>query len=379
MSLLTVGVFGTSQMENENRVPIHPGQLGWIDEEVRQHLFFEEDYGEPFGVENDKITSVTGGMLSRNELFEKCDILLMPKPILADFQAMKEGSILWGWPHCVQQKKITQEAIDRRMTLIAWEAMHKWSSSGAWQMHIFHKNNEIAGYASILHAVGLLGIDGNYGPPRKVVVISFGSVSRGAINALHGLGFHDISVFTQRHSVYVADQIPSVKYFHFEETDSGELISLHPDRHSMPFIDELAEADVIINGTLQNTDHPLMFVDEKGIDKLKPESVIIDVSCDEGMGFYFARPTSFEEPMLKFKQVYYYAVDHTPSYLWRSASWAISTSILPYLPVVMQGEERWEESETISRAIEIKKGEIQNPKILTFQKREEEYPHKMIK
>lgn len=378
MALLTVGVFGKSQMENEKRVPIHPRQLGWIDKEIRQHLYFEEDYGLPFGVSNDDIRSMVGGMLSRDQLFEKCDIVLIPKPVLADFKAMKENTILWGWPHCVQQKKITQEAIDRKLTLIAWEAMHKWSRSGEWQMHIFHKNNEIAGYASILHAVGLLGIDGNFGPPRKVVVISFGSVSRGAINALHGLGFHDISVFTQRHAVYVADQIPGVQYFHFERSDSGQLVSLHPDRHSMPFIEELAQADVIINATLQDTDNPLMFVDKEDIGKLKPESVIIDVSCDEGMGFYFAKPTSFKEPMFKMEQVYYYAVDHTPSYLWRSASWAISHSLVPYLPVIMQGPDRWEESETVWRAIEIKKGVIQNPKILSFQKRAETYPHEVL-
>ena len=42
MSLLTVGVFGTSKKEQEKRVPIHPDQLDWIDQEIRSHLFFEE-------------------------------------------------------------------------------------------------------------------------------------------------------------------------------------------------------------------------------------------------------------------------------------------------------------------------------------------------
>ena len=50
MSLLKVGVFGTSSKKDEKRVPIHPDQLEWIDEEIRQHLFFEENYGLPFDV-----------------------------------------------------------------------------------------------------------------------------------------------------------------------------------------------------------------------------------------------------------------------------------------------------------------------------------------
>jgi alanine dehydrogenase len=73
--------------------------------------------------------------------------------------------------------------------------------------------------------------------------------------------------------------------------------------------------------------------------------------------------------------VHYYAVDHTPSYLWNSASWEISKSLIPYLPIVMQGRESWKQSETIRRAIEIQDGVIQNQKILSFQERETKYPH----
>jgi len=375
MSLLTVGVFATSQKEQERRVPIHPEQLSWIDEDVRRHLIFETDYGVPFGVSNETIQSLSGGLAPRAELFDQCDIALLAKPMQADFAQMKEGTIHWGWPHCVQQQDITQTAIDRRLTLIAWEAMHRWSEHGDWQMHIFHNNNEMAGYAGVLHAMNLAGIDGNFGRKRKAVVISFGSVSRGAIRALRARGVHDITVFTQRHYVLVADQMPGVDYFQFEENESGDLVSLHPDRMSLPLVDELAEADIIVNGILQDTDHPLMFVSEGEEDRLKENCLIVDVSCDEGMGFHFARPTSFTDPMFQVGHMHYYAVDHTPSYLWNSASWEISNSLLPFLPIVMGGPERWEESETIRRAIEIQDGVIKNPKILSFQHRAAAYPH----
>ena len=315
MSLLTVGVFATSRKKQEKRVPIHPEQLSWIDEEVRQNLIFEEGYGLPFGVDNDTIISQTGGMASRDELYEKCDIALYAKPIQEDFERMKEGIVHWGWPHCVQQQDVTQTAIDRKQTLIAWEAMHRWSRSGDWQMHIFHKNNEIAGYAGVLHAMSLAGIDGNYGPQKKAVVISFGSVSRGAIRALNARGVNDITVFTQRHYILVADQMAGVNYYQFEENENGELVSLRPDGQSLPFADELTDADIIVNGILQDTDHPLMFVPEGQEGKLKSGCLIVDVSCDEGMGFSFAKPTSFADPMFKVGNVNYYAVDHTPSYL----------------------------------------------------------------
>ncbi|MFQ5446873.1 MAG: alanine dehydrogenase, partial [Saprospiraceae bacterium] len=307
-----------------------------------------------------------------------CDIMLLPKPVQEDFDAMKKGAILWGWPHCVQQHSLTQTAIDNRLTLIAWEAMHRWSDHGDWQMHIFHKNNELAGYAGVLHALNLAGIDGNYGAERKAIVISFGSVSRGAVFALQSRGFHDITVFTQRHFVLVADQVMGVKHYHFEKDKEDRMVSLRPDGQTCSFVEDLAGVDIIVNGILQNTDNPLMFVESDEVDKLKRGCLIVDVSCDEGMGFPFARPTTFDEPMFNIGKLHYYAVDHTPSYLWNSASWEISNSLLPYLPLVIGGPETWDKHETLRRAIEIRDGVIQNPKILSFQNREPAYPHKIL-
>lgn len=375
MSLLTVGVFGTSRKKQEKRVPIHPDQLNWIDGEIRKHLYFEEGYGLPFGINDDELAGSSGGILNRTELFHTCDISLLAKPVKEDFNDMKEGAIHWGWPHCVQQKAITQTAIDRKLTLIAWEAMHSWSAQGEWQMHTFQHNNEIAGYAGVHHAMNLLGIDGNFGPNRRAVVISYGAVSRGAILALQGRGVRDITVFTHKNYSISADRMTGVLYYQFEEDKAGNLISLHPDHQSRPFVEELADADILVNGILQDTDHPLMIVPEDQNDRLKPGCLIVDISCDEGMAFSFAKPTNFEAPVFKVGKVFYYAVDHTPSYLWNAASWEISKSLIPYLPIIMGGPEKWEESETIRRAIEIKGGVIQNPKILSFQNRSSEYPH----
>jgi alanine dehydrogenase len=110
--------------------------------------------------------------------------------------------------------------------------------------------------------------------------------------------------------------------------------------------------------------------------KFAAGSLIIDVSCDEGMGFEWARPTGFDDPMFTVGNgVNYYAVDHSPSYLWNAATWEISEALLPFLRTVMEGPSSWAKSMTISRAIEIQDGVIKNPSILSFQGREADYPH----
>ena len=374
---LTVGVIGKSLKENEKRVAIHPEHVKRIPQRLRKQITFEEGYGLRFGMDDYTLAKLTSGQVaSRKEILNGFDCVLMPKPLAKDLSDVREGATVWGWPHCVQQKEITQVSIERKLTLIAWEEMFTWSRTGDKNMHIFYKNNEIAGYAGVNHAISLVGVVGNYGKPRKAVVLSFGSVSRGAIYALQGQGFQDITVYTGRVATDVSDQLPGVTFKQMKNDDSGNLLSVGSDGITRPFSEALSDVQIIVNGTLQDTDHPKMFVSAHDAHKLMKGTLIIDISCDEGMGFWCAKPTSFEHPMFEVAGKYYYAVDHSPSFYWNSASWEISEALLPFLPKVLGGPDMWEKNKTISKSIEILNGVIQNPKILSFQNREKEYPHK---
>lgn len=149
-----------------------------------------------------------------------------------------------------------------------------------------------------------------------------------------------------------------------------------PTASRVPLAGFLAEHDIIVNCVLQDTAAPLMFLSDDDLGLLAPGTLIIDVSCDEGMGFSWARPTSFIEPTFVVgENILYYGVDHSPSYLWNSATWENSEALLPFLRAVLTGPSTWESNETIRRAIEIRDGVIQNPSILAFQHRSAQYPH----
>ena len=172
--------------------------------------------------------------------------------------------------------------------------------------------------------------------------------------------------------------MPPARLVHFDRDDAHPLptaADAHPERPAR-WRSILARHDIVVNCVLQDTDDPLMFVTDDDLGLFKPGTLIIDVSCDEGMGFEWARPTSFDEPMFTVGDgVHYYAVDHSPSYLWDSATWEISEALIPHLRTVMAGPAGWEASETIRRAIEIRDGVVQNPRILSFQHRGADYPH----
>lgn len=375
MKPLNLGVVFTARKENEHRVPIHPDHFDEIPEALRPRLYFERGYGAPFGVPDSELDRRFGGVRAHEQIVGDSDIVLLPKPLSEDLGRMREGAVHWGWPHCVQQQELTQVAIDRRLTLLAFEAMFTWKDDQR-DMHLFCRNNEMAGYCGVIHALGLSGMDGNYGPPLKATVISFGSVSRGAVYALKGRGVTDITIYSQRPPWAVHDRVLGCRYGQMQR--AGDRIEvIEPDGLRRPMIDSLAESDLIVNGILQDTDRPLMFLRKGEEQRLKRGALIIDISCDEMMGFPFARPTSFDEPAFVVGPVTYYAVDHTPSYSWRAASWEISQVVISFLGKVMAGSEGWASDKTLSRSIEIRDGVVQNDRLLSFQRRAAEYPHRI--
>lgn len=370
---MRTGIIGTSYKENEKRVAIHPEHLTRIAPALRGRLVFERGYGLPFGKSDEILETLTGNeLLPRDEILKTCDAVVIPKPIAADFSAMRDGMTVWGWIHSVQQQEVAQIAIEKKLTLVAFENMNHQTRRG--RVHIFQKNNELAGYCGVQHALTLRGIDGFYGPRRKAVVLSFGSVSRGAIRALQGHGIYDIDVLTRRASHLVGNQAPGCRFLRFYPGQDGRLM-VAEDEKAIPLIDLLTRADIVVNGILQSPSAPVTFVSEEEVARFERECLIVDVSCDAGMGFPCARPASFTEPLIQIGKLLYYSVDHTPSLLWDSASWEISAALLPYLSDFLTGQK----NPVLEAAYDMRNGAIVNHEIVHVQHREASYPYRVLK
>lgn len=375
--LLRLGVMATSRKPDEQRLPIHPAHLSLVDEDLRAQIILESGYGADFGFTDAQLSPLVGRIASRTELIADADVVLLPKPQASDLADLRDGQVLWGWPHCVQDREVTRLAIDRRLTLIAFEAMNHWAGDGGFGLHVFHKNNELAGYCSVLHALQLCGSTGDYGRRLSAVVIGFGATARGAVTALNAHGIHDVQVLTNRGVAAVASPIHSATIVQFDHDAAAPFLSsVHTDQGKVPLAPYLAAVDIVVNCTLQDPEAPLTYLRTEDLAAFRPGSLIVDVSCDEGMGFDWARPTTFADPMLTVgDSTNYYSVDHSPSYLWNAATWEISEAVMPFLRTVMEGPSAWEASATIDQAIEIRDGHVLNPTILAFQGRSPEHPH----
>lgn len=366
---MKIGILCKSFKENEKRYPLHWEHISKLSDNLLSKLVFETGYQ---GL--DKISSQGKKVVisTRDDIYKTCDIVIIPKPSKFDLESMTDGQTLWGWTHTVQDKEITEFAIQKKLTFISWGNMHIWSNN-VRKEHIFARNNEVAGYAAANHFMQLNGITpGVYGEELKVAVLGFGSTAKGAINSVFGHGAVDITVFSKRTKFQISDAIKNVKYGVYSTSNDGVLIN------GRPSFEVLNEYDLIINCVLQDPTKPIIFMKAEDIIKKPKQKYIIDISCDNGMGFDFARPTSFEEPIIETDKYIYYGVDHSPSYYWNSASYEISGALFPYLKYVLENE-TYIGNNVLEKSVDIKNGIINNPDIIIFQNRESEYPYKYNK
>ena len=124
---------GRSQKENEHRLALHPRHLERIPADLRQRIYLEEGYGERFGVSDDELADSSPGCAPASSSSTSATSSCSPSRCIDDVPELREGQVLWGWPHCVQDQELTQLAVDRRLTLIAFEAMNHWKPDGVVQ------------------------------------------------------------------------------------------------------------------------------------------------------------------------------------------------------------------------------------------------------
>ena len=318
MDQLSLGVISRSRKENERRLAIHPRHLERIDADLRRpHLprtrlrRAVRHLRRAAGAARRRAAHPRAAA-SRSATSSCC-----PSRWPQDLAELREGQVLWGWPHCVQDEELTQLAIDRRLTLIAFEAMNHWNRDGSFNLHVFHKNNELAGYCSVLHALQLIGIDRRLRPAaargRHRLRRDRAGCGDGAQRARRARRRRPHP--PRRRRGRLADPLGAHRALRARRADDpSRSHALHRRRPGAAGgVPRRARhhRQLRAAGHRRPADVPHRRRPGRASRRAR---LIIDVSCDEGMGFSWARPTTFAEPTFTVgDNVHYYAVDHSPS------------------------------------------------------------------
>ena len=195
--------------------------------------------------------------------------------------------------------------------------------------HTFWRNNEMAGEAAIMHAFQCYG-EMPYN--TKVALIGRGNVATGALRILTCLGAN-VTIYSRR---------------------TEKLLQR-----------ELDQYNVIVNALLWDTSRRDHIIYQRDLKRLKPNALIIDISCDRCGAIETSIPTTIEQPTYMVDGVMHYVVDHTPSLFYKTASYGISEEVCKYIDQLIEDKP----GNVLKDACAVKDGIIIDQRINAFQNR----------
>lgn len=263
---------------------------------------------------------------SAEELYKSGDIILkINPPTPGEIELMQQGSTLISALHLTQHNADYFNAINKKkITGVAIELIEDVVGS----MPIVRAMSEIAGNTVLLIAAEYLnsrnngrgiimgGVTGV--PPTKIVIIGAGTVGEYAARTALGLGA-EVKIFDNH--LY--------KLRRMKQRLGNQLFTSTIDYANLS--DALERADVVIGALRAEDGIAPCVVSEAMVSSMKPDSIIIDVSIDQGGCFETSTPTSHTDPVFKKYDVIHYCVPNIASRVAHTATAALGNILTPML------------------------------------------------
>jgi alanine dehydrogenase len=315
----------------ENRVPLVPEAVGLlVSNGHKVHIESEAGMSSSF---TDQEYSEAGAKVcyDQKEVYEADIILKIEPPTLEELDHFKHKQTLIS---ALQLKTQTAEyfkkLMEKKVTAVAFDYIKDETEV----FPIVRSMSEIAGTSSILIAAELLstsaggrgmlmgGIPGVR--PTRVVIIGAGTVAEYAARSAMALGA-SVSIFDN-----------SVSRLRRIQNDLNSPIAtsiLQPKVLEKA----LKRADVAIGALRAQEGRTPCVISDDMVQKMKPKSVIVDVSIDQGGCFETSEVTTHENPTFTKHDVIHYCVPNVASRVAKTASFSLSNIIAPTLMKVGDG------------------------------------------
>ncbi|MBM3421971.1 MAG: alanine dehydrogenase [Chlorobi bacterium] len=263
---------------------------------------------------------------SPEELFRQSNVIVKVLPPLPEeLPLFSSGQMLISALHLgTVNRHLMKTLLEKNITALGFEFIETRDG----ELPIVRTLSEIAGSLAIQTAAKYL--ETGYGgsgillggiagvPPASVTIIGAGTVGLFAAQDALGLGAQ----------VTVIDKEIN-RLRRFEAFFNRHLVTAIANDH---YISQLAKTSDVMIGALspkKKIIRPL--VSEQVIKTMKPGSVIIDVSIDQGSCFATSRHTSHTNPIYVKHGVTHYCVPNIPSAVAKTASFALTNTLLPFL------------------------------------------------
>ena len=338
----------------ESRVGLSPAGVEILSQQGHQ-VYVEHEAGVGAGFD-DREFETSGARLvySPEEVFVRADLLLkVARPTLEELDWLRPGTALTGLLHLASAREDKIETLlEKKITSIAYEQIETPERS----LPVLRPFSQIGGKMSASVAARLL--QNNWGgkgillggipgvPPAEVVILGGGTVGVCATDGFLGLGAHvtvidkDVNVLQQ-----VYNRFPNV------------VTMLSTKRNIEKAI---AYADVVVGAVLISGERTPILITREMMQAMKPRSVFIDVSIDQGGCAETSRPTTHDHATYVEEGVLHYCVPNMPGVVARTATHAFVNAAMPYITEIanLGAAQAMLQNPAIEKAVNTHNGEL---------------------
>lgn len=262
-------------------------------------------------------------------------ILKVKEPVASEYHRMREGQTLFTYLHLAADKALTEELVQRRVTGIAYETVELADHS----LPLLAPMSEVAGRLApqvgahtLMRAQGgrgvlMGGVSGVYA--AKVVVIGAGVSGMNAAAIAVGM---QAEVLLLDRNIARLRQADAIYQGHCQTVASN---AFEVERAIM-------DADMVIGAVLVPGAKAPTLVTNEQVSRMKPGSVLVDISIDQGGCFEDSRPTTHADPTYPVHGSVFYCVANMPGAVPHTSTYALTNVTLPY--VVELADRGWREA-----------------------------------
>jgi alanine dehydrogenase len=337
----------------EGRVALTPDAAGELVH-AGNEVYLQAGAGEKSGYP-DSAYSARGIQILPDAaaLYGRAQLLVKVKePIASEYDLLRPEHVLFSFLHLAAVPELARTLIQKGLTALAFETVEVKG-----HLPLLAPMSEIAGRlavqigAHLLHAPlggrGILlgGLPGT--ELGRVVVLGAGEAGGAAVAAAAALGA-EVTVFARaRDSLVRMRQLGS------------NVTALHSYQSAIAAAVE--QADLLIGAVLIPGARAPHLVTRAMVRSMRPGSVLVDISVDQGGCIETIRPTDYTSPTYVEAGVIHFGVTNMPGAVPRTATQALSGAIAPF--VARLAQPGWEQDAGLSAGINVQGGRIVHPAV----------------
>ncbi len=313
-------------------IKTHEYRVGLVPASVRElvhhdhAMMVEGGAGQGIGFNDEDYRAAGAAVVdTAEEVFTKADMIVKVKePQPNECKMLRQGQVLFTYLHLAPDPEQTKRLMDSGCIAVAYETV----TDDRGGLPLLAPMSEVAGRMSI--QVGAHFLEKEQGgagvllggvrgvAPGKVAVLGAGVVSTEATRMAVGLGAQ-VTVLSR-----TAGRLRELDLLFRGMIDTVQSNAETVERYVL-------DADLVVGGVLVAGAAAPKLVTREMVGRMRPGSVIVDVSIDQGGCFETSRQTTHADPTYVEEGVVHYCVTNMPGAVPRTSTFALNNATLPFV------------------------------------------------